>query len=103
MSQAAFFEMHYVIKYVLDTRNIGLKLEPIEYKKEPWNTVCFRSSNYAAYTVSRRSVSEFILSVLVYLSLGNQKNRQTLNYPAQCGMSSTFGGSERNHICEFAA
>ena len=33
-NQAVFFKMHQIIRYVLDTRSLGLKLEPKE-KKEP--------------------------------------------------------------------
>ena len=34
-NQAAFLEMHQVIKYLIDTKSIGLKLELKGSKKEP--------------------------------------------------------------------
>ena len=52
-----------VIKYVLDTRNLGLKLCPTGSKEEPWNIVCFTDSDYAGDEQSRRSVSGYIIYV----------------------------------------
>ena len=46
-TDAAFKEMHRVIKYVLDTKNMGLKLEPNSFKKAPWDLVCYSDSGYA--------------------------------------------------------
>ena len=64
VNQIAFLKMHHVIKYVFDTRNLGLKLEPSGNEKEPCSIMCLSNSNYAGDPVSRRSVSGFILCVL---------------------------------------
>ena len=42
--QASFLKMHCVIKYVFDTRNLGLKIEPNWNKKELWDVVYFINS-----------------------------------------------------------
>ena len=46
VNQAAFLKMHHVIKYVLNTRNNKLELEPSMNEKEPWDILCFNNSDY---------------------------------------------------------
>ena len=53
-----------MIKYVLDTKNLGVKIEPMVNSNEPWEIVSFSNSDYAGDPVSRRSTSGFILYVL---------------------------------------
>ena len=53
-----------MIKYVLDTEMLGLKIEPTGNLNKPWEIVCFSNSDYAGALVSRRSISGFILYVL---------------------------------------
>ncbi len=36
-----------IIKYVLDTNNCRLSIDPTYEKNEPWNLVCYSDSNYA--------------------------------------------------------
>ncbi|KAL7460011.1 hypothetical protein ACHAXS_000479 [Conticribra weissflogii] len=60
---AAYKEMHQVIKYVLDTRDLGLCIEPIQGSEQPWELICFSDSDYAGDPDSRRSVSGFVLYV----------------------------------------
>ena len=64
-TDASFKEMLRVIKYVLDTKNMGLKIEPNfdKDKNEPWELVCFSDSDYAGDPDSRRSVSGYILYI----------------------------------------
>jgi hypothetical protein len=62
-NMAAYKEMHRVIKYVLDTRDLGLRIEPIQGSEQPWELVCFSDSDYAGDPDSRRSVSGFVLYV----------------------------------------
>ena len=52
---AAYKELLHVIKYVLDTKNLGLKHKKI---------ICFSYSDYAGDTVSSKSISSFILYVI---------------------------------------
>ena len=57
-------EILHVIKYVINTKNLGLKIKPMGNFNEPWEIVCFSDSDYAGDTVSRQSISGFILYVL---------------------------------------
>ena len=58
------FEIHQVIKYVLNTICFGLKLEPKQSEKEPSKIVLFSNSVYAGDPVTRSIISCFILFVL---------------------------------------
>jgi hypothetical protein len=60
---AAMKELFRVIKYVLDTRTKGLRIEPIFGDSGPWDLVCFSDSDYAGDPDSRQRVSGFILYV----------------------------------------
>ncbi|KAL7448306.1 hypothetical protein ACHAXS_000144, partial [Conticribra weissflogii] len=40
-------EMHQVFKYVLDTRYLGLWIEPIQGSEQSWELICFSDSDYA--------------------------------------------------------
>ena len=61
---AAYKELLCVIKYVLDTKNLGLKIKPTGNSKKPWEIVCFSNNDYAGDLVSRHSISGFILYIL---------------------------------------
>ena len=63
-NQAAFLEMHQVIKYVINTRSLGLKQEPKGSEKEPLEIVCFSDSDHAGDLVTKRSESGFALYIL---------------------------------------
>ena len=56
-------ELLHVIKYVINTKNLGLKIEPIGNSNEPWEIVCFSNNDYAGDPVNRQSISDFILYV----------------------------------------
>ena len=60
----AYKELLHVIKYVLDMKNLGLKIKPTGNSNTPSEIVCFSNSDYAEDPVSRRSISGFILYVL---------------------------------------
>ena len=60
----AYKELLHVITYVIDTKNLGLKIKCTGNSNKPWEVVCFSSSNYAGDPVSRQSISGFILYVL---------------------------------------
>ena len=73
----AYKELLHVIKYVLDTTNLGLKIEPTGNSNEPLETACFSYNNDAGYPVSWRSISGFIhyvLRVLISWQLKLQKS-----------------------------
>ena len=62
-NKAAYKEIHQIIKYVLDTRDLGLKIEPILGSNEPWELICFSDSDYAGDPDSIRSISGYVLYV----------------------------------------
>ena len=57
-------ELLHVIKYALDMKNFGLKIEPIGNSHKPWEITCFCDSNYVGDLVSRGSITGFILHEL---------------------------------------
>ena len=59
----SFKEMLRVIKYVLDTKNLGLKIFPNLDNNEQWELTCYTDSDYAGDPETRRSVSGYILYV----------------------------------------
>ena len=46
-TEASYKEMSRTIKYVLDSCNLSLKIEPTHVLDEHWTLVCFSDSNYA--------------------------------------------------------
>ena len=64
VNTAMFKELLCLIKFVLDTKNFGLKLKPNGNVNKSWEIVCFSDSNYVGVPVSRKRVSGFILYVL---------------------------------------
>ena len=50
-----------MVTYVLDTRNLGLRIEPTGNANKPRENVCFSNIDYAGDPVSRRSISGFIV------------------------------------------
>ena len=62
-TNGAYKEMLRCIKYVLDTKSLGLKIWPIGNKSEPWEIICFTDSDYASDPETRRSVSGYIIYV----------------------------------------
>jgi hypothetical protein len=62
---AANKELKRVIKFVLDTRNFGLKIEPIVRKTEDdWDIVIYTDSDYGGDKESRISVTGYIVYLL---------------------------------------
>ena len=57
LNPAAYKELLIVIKYVLNTKNLWLKIEPTGNSNEPWEIVCFSNSDHAGDLVSRHSIS----------------------------------------------
>ena len=68
-TETSYKEMLRVIKYVLDTKDMGLKIEPTlpndnnNSRDEPWDLKCYSDSDYAGDPDTRRSVSGYILYV----------------------------------------
>ena len=79
MNPAAYKELLHVIRYVLDTKNLSLKIEPTENFNKSWDLVCFSNSNYAGEPVSRRVISGLILYVLSVLVSWGLKLQQSVS------------------------
>ena len=62
-TEAAYKKMLRVIKYVPDTKNLGLKIKPTEGRNTPWDLVCFSDSDYAGDPETRRSISGYVLYI----------------------------------------
>ena len=53
LNPAAFKELLCVIKFVLNTKSLGLKIEPTGNSNKPCEIDCFNDSDYAGDPVSR--------------------------------------------------
>ena len=77
-TEAAFKELRRVIKFVLDTKEYGLRVEPkVEELDKSWNITVFADSDYAGDTDTRISVTGFcifLLGVPIVWRSKNQKN-----------------------------
>jgi len=60
---AALKELKRVIKYVLDTKNYGLRIEPRQYE-DRWELIMFSDSDYGGDKDTRISVGGFVLYFL---------------------------------------
>jgi hypothetical protein len=60
---AAYKEMLRVVKFVLDTKDYCLKLNPIS-ENEEWDLVLYSDSDWAGYPETRISVTGFIIYLL---------------------------------------
>ena len=60
----AYKELLHVFRYVLDMKNLGLKIDLTGNSNKPWKIICFNNSDYAGDPVSRQSISCFILYVI---------------------------------------
>ena len=60
-NQAALKEMKRVIKYVLDTKNLSLKIKPRFGDEKEWNVIAFSDSDFAGDVENQISVAGFIL------------------------------------------
>jgi hypothetical protein len=64
-SPAGFKELLRVLKYVIDTKDLALKMEPMKPEKDmEWNMVAYSDSDYAGDSETRVSVAGFILYLL---------------------------------------
>ena len=60
-NKAGLKELLRVIKYVIDTKSLGLKIEPRIEQSEHWRMVVFTDTDWAGDKDSRRSVSGYII------------------------------------------
>ena len=64
VNPATYKELLCVNRYVLDMKNLGLKIKPTWNSNKPWEIICFSDSDYAGDPVIKQSISGFILHVL---------------------------------------
>ena len=74
---AAYKELQLVIRYVLDTKNLGLKIKPTGNSNEPREIICYSNSNYVGDLISRQRISGFILYVLGLLIFWQSKSQKS--------------------------
>ncbi len=58
-----YHEMLSIIKYMIDTKDFGLRIDPTYKKNKPWDLVYYSDSDYAGDSDTRQSISGFILYV----------------------------------------
>ena len=80
---AAFKELLGVIKHVLDTKDLGLKIEPTGNADKPWEIFCFSDSDKAGDLMSRRTICGFILYLLYVLVSWQSKPKRVCHFLAQ--------------------
>jgi hypothetical protein len=61
---AAFKELKRVIKFVLDTKDYGLKIQPKVVDGDKWDLVVYSDSDWAGDKEDRRSVSGYVMFVM---------------------------------------
>jgi hypothetical protein len=63
-SPAAYKEMLRVLKYVMDTKNLALKIQPEMGEENVWTLIAFCDSDFASDRETRISITGFILYLL---------------------------------------
>jgi hypothetical protein len=64
-SPAAYKEVMRVLKYVMDTKNLSLRIQPKKQDRtSQWNMVAFSDSNFAGNSKTRISIAGFILFLM---------------------------------------
>jgi len=77
-SPAAFREMLRIIKYVLDTNEMALKIAPNFKKTGVWRVVAFSDSDYAGDTETRHSVSGWAIYFADVLVAWQSKSQRSV-------------------------
>jgi len=78
LTEAAWKELHQLFKFILDTKEYGLKVKPkIEEFDKSWTIIVFLDSDYAGDSNTRISVTGFcifLLGVPIVWKSRSQKN-----------------------------
>jgi hypothetical protein len=76
---AAFKELKRVIKFVLDTKNYGLRIEPkLKEKQDDWELILYSDSDWAGDKENRHSVTGYIMYLLGVPILWKSKLQRTV-------------------------
>ena len=75
---ASFKEMLRVIKYILNTKECGLRVHPTKEKDEYWELVCFCDSNCAGDPDTCKNVTGYVLYVKGVLVCWKPKAQRTV-------------------------
>jgi len=78
-TQAAYKEMLRIIKFVMDTKNRGLKIEPKSDKLGEWQLVVYTDSDWAGDKEDRRSISGYMLFLCGVLISWRSKAQKTVS------------------------
>ena len=79
-TELAFKEMKRLIKYVLDTKEYGLKIEPkIGSKENMWQVIGYSDSDFAGDRETRKSVGGFIIYLCGVPISWRSKSQQTIS------------------------
>ena len=62
-TEGIYKEILRCIKYVLDSKKLGLKIWLIDNRSKPWEIVCFTDSDYASDPDTGKYVSGYIMLV----------------------------------------
>jgi hypothetical protein len=76
---AAMKEMLRVIKFVLDTRNLGLKLEPFPMRNQRWDLMAYSDADWAGDRDTRRSVTGYAIYFMGCLVCWKSKQQQSVS------------------------
>ena len=91
-NQKAFLKMYHVIKHLLETKNLGLKIELNENEKKLCKIICFSFSHYG----TRKSVSVFypvcIRHTNLFVIKDTEKHDSVELRSQMCGTSSVCKG-----------
>ena len=74
---AAFKEMLRILKYIIDTKNYGLKVKPV--KSEEWYIEVYSDSDWAGDKDTRKSVTGYVIFVCGVLVCFRSKSQQCIS------------------------
>jgi hypothetical protein len=79
-TEASFKEMKRIIKFVLDTRQFGLKLQPsLLSESKEWSITVYSDSDWAGDKDTRRSISGYIIFIMNCPILWRSKQQETVS------------------------
>ena len=80
-SLAAYKEMLRVIKFVLDTKILGIKVAPTDLVNDEWTIVAFSDSDFGGDKETRISVAGFIIYLMGDPISWRSKGQKSVFYP----------------------